>query len=300
MEDKYKPVHDPISRAAPTANDMKIDATLRAYMDDHIKLETMTEMNRRNEILAEVKTLFLRWVQFVAVEVLHIPEEEALEAGGELFISGSHKLGVREPDADIDTVCVAPHFCTREHFFSSLKDILLSHVDVKALNAIETAAIPLISFEFRGVSIDLLFAQLAQNAVPRDLDILDDTILRGVDDATEKSLNGPRVTNMLIRLLGQQAFETFLVVLRCVRKWAKARGIYGNKFGEYLLCLYVVLLSLVLTYCINDRIPWRSQLQHSRGIYLPTIPHSYSCITAVKVFCGIQYSRLGEDFSTVK
>ena len=230
-DEKYRPVHDPISRAPPSKQDLKLDATLRAYMDEHIVLESMQEMNRRNEILAEVKNIFIKWVQFVAIHILHIPEDEAIEAGGELFISGSHKLGVREPDADIDTVCVAPHFCTRDHFFSSLKEQLLSHPDVKELNAIETAAIPLISFEFRGVSIDLLFAQLAQNAVPKNLDILDDSILRGVDDATEKSLNGPRVTNMLTKLLGQQAFENFLVVLRCVRKWAKSRGIYGNKLG---------------------------------------------------------------------
>lgn len=26
-------------------------------------------------------------------------------------------------------------------------------------------------------------------------------------------------------------YDNFLIVLRCVRKWAKARGLYGNKFG---------------------------------------------------------------------
>ena len=230
-DERYQPVHDPISRAPPSKQDLKIDATLKLYMDENIVLETMTEMNRRNEILAQVKTIFCEWVQFVAIQILHIPEEEASEAGGELFISGSHKLGVREPNADIDTVCVAPHFCTKEHFFTSLKERFLTHPDVTELNAIETAAIPLLSFEFRNVSIDLLFAQLAQNTVPKNLDILDDAILRGVDDTTEKSLNGPRVTNMLTKLIGSQAFGNFLIVLRCVRKWAKCRGIYGNKLG---------------------------------------------------------------------
>eukprot|EP01034_Spumella_vulgaris_P023186 gene23186-29381_t len=105
-----------------------------------------------------------------------MPEEEAEDAGGELFISGSHRLGVR-------------------------------------------------------ISIDLLFARLAENTVPKDIDILDDKILKGLDDATEKSLNGPRVTNMIFKLVGEKTFPNFLIVLRCIRKWAKRRGLYGNKLG---------------------------------------------------------------------
>ena len=58
---------------------------------------------------------------------------------------------------------------------------------------------------------------------------LDDQILKGVDEATEKSLNGPRVTTMLTQLVPN--YETFKTTLRCVRTWAKRRGIYSNKMG---------------------------------------------------------------------
>ena len=44
------------------------------------------------------------------MEILHLPEDEAAAAGGKLFVSGSHKLGVREPGADIDTVCWSTQF----------------------------------------------------------------------------------------------------------------------------------------------------------------------------------------------
>ena len=90
-----------------------------------------------------------------------MPEEEAIAAGGKLYISGSHKLGVREPKADIDTVCVVPNFITKDHFFTILKEELRSQPLVTEFNSVETAVVPLITFDFDNVSIDLLFARLS-------------------------------------------------------------------------------------------------------------------------------------------
>ena len=44
-------------------------------------------------------------------------------------------------------------------------------------------------------------------------------------------MSSSRVTNMVPELVGDKAFPNFRIVLRCVRKWAKQRGIYGNKLG---------------------------------------------------------------------
>lgn len=32
-------------------------------------------------------------------------------------------------------------------------------------------------------------------------------------------------------LVGEETFSNFLIVLRCIRRWAKKRGLYGNKLG---------------------------------------------------------------------
>lgn len=227
---KYTPAYNPVSSAVHP-QEPTIDAAFTQFMDSEVKLESDAEMRRRDEILAKVRDIFIGWVKHIAVNVLHLPEDVAEEAGGEIFISGSHKLGVRDIGADIDTVCVAPNFCTIEHFFTHLKDELQKRPEVTELVGIATAYVPLISFDFNGVSIDLLFARLASSHVPRDLDILDDDVLIGVDDKTEKSLNGPRVTQMIVKLVGPNNFSTFLIVLRFIRKWAKKRGLYGNKLG---------------------------------------------------------------------
>ena len=51
------------------------------------------------------------------------------------------------------------------------------------------------------MSIDLLSARLPENFVPKNLDILNDNVLNGVDDESSRALNGPRVCNSLIHSL---------------------------------------------------------------------------------------------------
>lgn len=211
--------------------DRQIDVALFKFMEKEIKQETKEESIRRSQVLSEVKQIFLDWVKYVAVEVVHLPPEVAMDVGGELFVSGSHKLNVREPGADIDTICVAPNFCLREHFFSSLKERLLSHPDVTNLTSVESAKVPLITFDFREVNIDFLFARMAESSIPSDINerIFEDDILKNLDEASVMSVNGPRATYMISRLVPN--YDNFLTVLRCIRVWAKRRGLYGNKFG---------------------------------------------------------------------
>jgi poly(A) polymerase len=229
MSSAYVPVYEPVSNDPPNEADRMIDKTMFEFMKTEIPLESDEEMQKRSVALAEVKRIFREWVKYVAIEIVHLPEEEAIDVGGNLYISGSHRLGVREPGVDIDVVCVAPRFCLREHFFTSLKERLLSLQEVTNLSAIETAKVPIMTFDYGLINIDLSFARLNDNTVPEDVDIFDDKILRNVDTATEKSLNGPRVTDLIFHLVPN--FDNFLKVLRCIRKWAKVRGIYGNKLG---------------------------------------------------------------------
>ena len=304
MDQKFVPQYNYISSRPPNAADKALDATLREYMAEAMPLESDEGMEKRREVLVAVEAIFRNFVKFVAVNVHHMTEEEAEDAGGELRVSGSHRLGVRDVGADIDTICVAPHFVTREHFFDYLKKDFMTHPDVSDFNAIETAVVPIMAFDFMEISIDLLFARLSSNRVPKNFDILSDSVLSDIDEATEKSLNGPRVTDMIPRLackakdtdgriIEHDAFpsnaegdNTFLVVLRCVRLWAKKRGLYGNKMGYvfcytialpsflvrdelYLcLCLCLSLIHLLLPTCLHTLTP------HDTSLTIIPIPQS--------------------------
>lgn len=156
---------------------------------------------------------------------------------------------MHEPGADIDTILVAPSFCRRTDFFgltsalseshtrdpNSLAERIRRHPDVTNFVAVDTAAVPILTFDWCGINIDLLFARVNANSVPSSFDIDNDIVLDGADGATEKSLNGPRVTNLIAALVSgtPERYQTFLTVVRCVRKWAKARGLYSNKMGYW-------------------------------------------------------------------
>ena len=189
-----EPLLKPFETSAPPASYDALDATLRAFMAKTVPIESDGELRRRERVMGELKRLFQAWVRSVC-KAKGLSDELASEAGGKLYTSGSYRLRVHEPGADIDSICVAPNHCTREDFFDTLKAMLLEHPQVENLRSVETAVVPIMTFDLDGVNIDLLFAHLPLNAIPASLDIDEDAVLQGVDEATEKSLNGPRVTN---------------------------------------------------------------------------------------------------------
>lgn len=139
-----------------------------------------------------------------------LSESAANAAGGKIYTFGSYRLGVHGPGTDIDTLCVVPRHVTREDFHNVLEGMLremegVTEVSVRAglcTRAMEVgvhnpsgqgvpeAYVPIIKTEISGIPIDLLFAQLSLAAIPDDLDLQDDDLLKNLDERCVRSLNG--------------------------------------------------------------------------------------------------------------
>mmetsp|Transcript_31852 Transcript_31852/g.67467 ORF Transcript_31852/g.67467 Transcript_31852/m.67467 type:complete len:843 (-) Transcript_31852:11-2539(-) len=246
-----------VDGSSSTPPELAFQSTLTEYIANNVALESEEGIRTRERVLVEMRALHREWVKSVATK-RGLNRDAVESAGGELFTSGSYRLGVHEPGADIDTIAVAPNICTRDDFFGSgyippnqiqgddedatpqrdpdsLAERIRRHPKVTNFVPVENAAVPILTFDWEGINIDLLFARLNTSSVPANFDVDNDMVLSGVDSATEKSLNGPRVTNLIAALVGgtEQRYQTFLTVVRLVRKWAKSRGLYSNKMGYW-------------------------------------------------------------------
>ena len=122
--------------------------------------------------------------------------------------------------SDIDTLVVVPKHVTREDFFNVLENMLRQRPEVGELAPVPDAFVPIIKFKWDSISIDLIFGRLALPRVPMDLELADSSILKGLDEACLKSLNGPRVTDEILRLVPNSS--VFKHALRAVKLWAKS------------------------------------------------------------------------------
>jgi poly(A) polymerase len=153
-------------------------------------------------------------------------------AGGKIFTYGSFRLGVFGPGSDIDTLVVVPKNVSRDDYFERFPDLLVKMAPEDAitdLTAVRDAYVPIIKFEYSGISIDLIFSRLIRSSVPKDLLLTDNTLLRGLDEPELRSLNGTRVTDEILQLVPQQAI--FRTALRGIKLWAQRRAIYANIMG---------------------------------------------------------------------
>jgi poly(A) polymerase len=198
---QYLGVTEPISIAGPTEMDCIKTRELEKFLVSAGLYESQEEAVRREEVLGRLDQIVKSWVKQISRNK-GFNEQLVQEANAKIFTFGSYRLGVHGPGADIDTLCVGPHYATREEdFFIELHSILAEREEVTELHPVPDAHVPVMKFKFNGISIDLLYARLSLWAIPDDLDISQESILRNVDEQSVRSLNGCRVTDQILRLV---------------------------------------------------------------------------------------------------
>ncbi|KAL8209844.1 hypothetical protein R6Q57_006576 [Mikania cordata] len=226
-------VMKPISYAGPTEVDMHRNALLEKLLRDSGVYEVAEETAKREEVLRHLDQIIKDWVKQLTRQKGYT-EKMVEEANGIVRTFGSYRLGVHGPNADIDTLCIGPSYVNREHdFFTILHNILLGMEEVSDLQPIDDAHVPVMKFKFQGISIDLLYASVSLLIVPEDLDISHNSVLYTTDDKTVRSLNGCRVADQILKLVPnvEACLLNFCTTLRCLKFWAKRRGVYSNVTG---------------------------------------------------------------------
>lgn len=181
------------------------------------------ECHRQKSVLEKLAKIVKDWVKELATE-------RAEEVNAELFTFGSYCLQVDEPGDVIDTLCVGPNFVDHERDFLNILPVKLEKMsEVAGMKCVPEALIPFMSFKLDGVPIKLFYASIACFAIPEALDITHDSVLENINDVSFHSLSACREATYILELVPN--LENFQTTLRCVKHWAKARGIWSNVSG---------------------------------------------------------------------
>jgi len=232
-----------MSSAHPSESDYEITRDLETVMHSALNLYESTEGNQnRTYVLGRLQKLVDQWIQERSKDK-GMPEENIGKYVGKIYSFGSYRLGVHASNSDIDTLCVVPRHIDRESFFKEFVELLKTTPEVEELVPVPAAYVPVIKMIFKGVDIDLTFARLACQYIDDATDITDDMILKNLDDESIRSLNGRRVTDLILELVPNQ--DTFRVTLRCIKCWAKRRGIYSNAMGYFGGVAWAIMVARV-------------------------------------------------------
>ncbi|XVF26859.1 hypothetical protein REPUB_Repub14bG0055700 [Reevesia pubescens] len=222
-------VTKPISMAGPTEADIQRSRDLGTFLVEAALYESKEETAKREEVLGRIQEIVTDWVKQLT-RLRGYTDQMVEDANAVIFTFGSYRLGVHGPGSDVDTLCVGPSYVNREEdFFFILHNILPEREEVTELQPVPDAHVPVMKFKFDGIPIDLLYASISHLVVPQDLDVSDMSVLYNVDEPTVRSLNGCRVADQILKLVPN--VEHFRTTLRCLKFWAKRRGVYSNVTG---------------------------------------------------------------------
>jgi len=194
----------------------------------------ITVSHHSHKVLESLQTIANAFVAHVAKQRYPKNPTFARTARAKIFTYGGFRLGVFGPGSDIDSLVLVPRWVTREDYFEHFPSLLQSMAPPGAitdLTPVIDAFVPIIKFEFSAISIDLIFSRVEMGQLPTDpkWNLRDNSVLRGLDEAELRSLNGTRVADEILELVPET--KIFKEALRAIKLWAQRRGIYANIMG---------------------------------------------------------------------
>jgi poly(A) polymerase len=188
-----------------------------------------------------------------ALPTSSLDDADETEASTAVITFGSYRLGVHRADADLDLLAVVSSSATgltRSHFFEQFVPLLQRQSCLSQVHPIPQAYTPVIRLVYdHTLSMDLVFSAVPSlrsslppwTSFPHRHDVLDHAHRAAVassaslDEASWRALNGARVSQCLVQIMtppySPVPYSTFQIVLRAVKEWASAVGVYSNVLG---------------------------------------------------------------------
>ncbi|KAL3112423.1 hypothetical protein niasHT_018516 [Heterodera trifolii] len=253
------------------------------------QLENIQQKNMFTDFIKEIPKNDTKSLG-AAFDTLKSIIEEWSNGTARLIVSGSHLLGTRTADSDIDAICVVPQKESlrekRAKFLGTFNCVLTiqrekrictdnslhcqfcKHANVEYLTKFPSVHIHLIKLKLLGVEFDLSLV-----SVP-DMELLPDEPLEAVDvelmmevlanqrvpsEVMLKTLAGYLDSQQMIGLIAPRKMPKFRSFVIALKHWAKRSHIYGNIFGFFTGAILSVLAAKVILWYPNASLPFLFQ-----------------------------------------
>ncbi|QSQ16908.1 poly(A) polymerase [Myxococcus landrumensis] len=184
--------------------------------------------------------------------------------GTSLHPYGSYLLGTDEAGSDVDAVAIGPSSLSRDDFAQALLREVATSAPEAASSArfVADAAIPLVKLSLGGVSFDVSYASRPEGVAPCEPMTL--LALHGaqLDPSGLRSVLGVADSQGILDALGsdEATHARFRNLLRAVKRWAKARGIYSHALGYIGGLSWTVLAAWACTRAAPDAVKSDAEL----------------------------------------
>jgi len=227
---EYHPTVTQPLRSSPSEEILyqNTDEGLGQVLNQNGCFETQEGMKERADIVKSLDILAKQWIRTTGLEMgLNYTVVE--ENQGMVLTYGSCKLEAADKDADMDLICVAPSYISRENFFDGMYNKLMKHEHVKELRRLPDVFVPVIKFKFKETEVDFTFARLNRTVPEKEEKLMEELFTESLDDRCLRSLNGYRATCEILNLVPD--VRVFQQSLRGIKLWGKMNGLYGNILG---------------------------------------------------------------------
>ncbi|KAG2220825.1 hypothetical protein INT45_004486 [Circinella minor] len=142
---------------------------------------------------------------------------------------GSYGLGGYLAGADIDIVLLGTRDVERRDFYRTFRGALRRITE--NIEVIKRTAVPIIKCNIDSIPVDISFVSLKLSTVPRNINLVDDRYLEGLDKECFASMDGPRTQKFILDHIEPDHMPVFRCALQCIKYWATQRFLYGKPMG---------------------------------------------------------------------
>lgn len=222
------PMHMALPREVIIYMDECRSRSLLKFISDAGIVPSLEDERRRERVVRELGKIVMDWAKRVAYE----QGNRHWIASATVLTFGSYALGAYGPESDIDVLCIGPCIASlQHHFFVVLRQMLEGRPEVSELHSIEGAKVPLMRFKFNGILVDFPYVQLPVINAAEAMHAFDPHVLENVDGPSWRCLSGVRANRQIIQLVPNM--KKFQYLLRCLKLWARKRGLHCHLLGFF-------------------------------------------------------------------